>query len=76
MNADLEYWIAKLEADRETLRKLKYYDLPHNKLSITELHELRETIEEQTIHAELLIDTLRDVDFESKKSFWKKIFRK
>ena len=76
MDADLEYWIKELEGNQEVLRELKYYNLPHRTHSITELHELRQAIEDQTVHAELLIRTLRDRDTKSKKSFWKKIFRK
>ena len=76
MDADLEYWIKELEGDREVLRELDYYNLPHRTHSVTELHEMREAIAAQTIHAELLIRTLRDRDAKSKKPFWKKIFRK
>lgn len=76
MDADLEYWIKELEGDQEVLRELSYYNLPHRTHSITELYELREAIEDQIVNAQLLIGTLRDRDTKSKKSFWKKIFRK
>ena len=76
MDADLEYWIARINEDAEKLRELKFYNLTFSQHSIEELYEIRETMENHIAHTSLLVDSLQKRRFTPTKPFWKKIFRK
>lgn len=76
MDANLDYWIKKINEDAEKLNELKFYNLTFSQLSIEELYEIREAMQNHIAHTSLLVDSLQKLCSEPKKTFWKKLFRK